>query len=137
MYFYSMKKIRQLPLIIAALSILLIFESCDSADSQKDSETGLVTDGELNLKTGSQPEAKLLKDIFKKKSVNNRDLAEIKESSVLRVVTLYSSTGYFLYRGQTMGFEFELLENLAEHLNLELQIIVAKSSLEMVELLHH
>ena len=132
-----MKKTRQLSLIFAALSILLIFESCGNRDNQRESETKLVIDGELNLETGSQPEARLLKDIFKKKSRKGRDLAEIKESGVLRAVTLYSSTGYFLYRGQTMGFEFELLENLAGHLDLELQIIVAKSSLEMVELLHH
>jgi len=131
-----MIKIRQLALLIAALSISVMLQNCGNGTNQKDSGTKPLIDGELTMDENSQPEARLIKDIFKKAGTS-RDLAKIKENGILRAVTLYSSTGYFLYRGQTMGFEFELLENLAEHLNLELQIIVAKSALEMLELLHH
>jgi len=54
-----------------------------------------------------------------------RDLDEIKEDGKLRVLITYSSTSYFLYKGQAMGFEYELLERLAEHLGLKLELIVA------------
>ena len=55
----------------------------------------------------------------------NRDLDAIKEEGVLRAMVVYSSTSYFLYRGQAMGFEYELLQLLAKDLNLELEIVVS------------
>jgi len=54
-----------------------------------------------------------------------RDLDLIREDGVLKAITIYSSTSYFLYRGQPMGFEYELLERLADHLDLKLEIILA------------
>jgi len=64
----------------------------------------------------------------KKKEIKpvKRDLEEIKEDGILRAITIYSGTSYFLYRGQPMGFEYELLERFAKELGLELQIIIAK-----------
>ena len=56
----------------------------------------------------------------------SRDLDDIKEGEKLKVLVSYSSTSYFLYRGQPMGFEYELLTRLADHLNLELDLIIAK-----------
>ena len=56
-----------------------------------------------------------------------RDYPAIEEEGVLRAITIYSSTSYFLYRGQPMGYEYELLQRLADHLNLELEIVVAKN----------
>ncbi len=55
----------------------------------------------------------------------DRDLDAIKEEGVLRALVVYSSTSYFLYRGQTMGFEYELLERLADDLGLKLEIVVS------------
>ena len=55
----------------------------------------------------------------------DRDLEEIKKDGVLRALVVYSSTSYFLYRGKTMGFEYELLNGLAEHLNLKLELIIS------------
>lgn len=60
-----------------------------------------------------------------KSDVKIRDLDEIKEDGKLRVLITYSSTSYFLYKGQPLGFEYELLERLAEHLGLQLELIVA------------
>ncbi len=57
--------------------------------------------------------------------VFTRDLNKIVEEGKLRVMTIYSSTSYFLYRGRAMGFEYELLERFADHLDLELDIMVA------------
>ncbi len=58
-------------------------------------------------------------------STTQRDLPEIKEQGKLKVLTIYSSTSYFLYRGQTMGFEYELLQSFADFLDVDLDIIMA------------
>lgn len=55
----------------------------------------------------------------------DRDLDDIRKDGVLRALVVYSSTSYFLYKGQAMGFEYELLERLADHLNLKLEIVVS------------
>jgi membrane-bound lytic murein transglycosylase F len=49
-------------------------------------------------------------------------LEQIRENGVLRVVTDYNSTSYFIYRGQPMGYQFELLQNLADFLNVKLEV---------------
>lgn len=56
-----------------------------------------------------------------------KDLPEIRKDGVLKVLVTYSSTSYFLYRGQPMGFEYELLRRLAEHLDLKLHIVITKN----------
>ncbi|WP_439153329.1 transglycosylase SLT domain-containing protein [Winogradskyella sp.] len=56
----------------------------------------------------------------------DRDLEAIRNDGVLKALVVYSSTSYFLYRGQAMGFEYELLQRLADHLDLKLEIVVSK-----------
>ena len=58
--------------------------------------------------------------------VTVRDFDEILQSGKLRALIAYSSTSYFLYKGRPMGYEYELLEKLAAHFNLELELIVAE-----------
>ncbi len=70
----------------------------------------------------SQPEEQ---SVANTKPEVKRDLAQIKEDGKLKVLTIYSSTSYFLYRGQTMGFEYDLLKRFAEYLDVELEIVVA------------
>jgi membrane-bound lytic murein transglycosylase F len=55
----------------------------------------------------------------------DRDLDAIKKDGVLKALVVYSSTSYFLYKGQPMGFEYEILKRLAEHLDLKLEIVVS------------
>lgn len=55
------------------------------------------------------------------------DLQQIKDSGELVVLTLYSSTTYFNYRGQEMGFQYELAEQFAKSLGVKLRIVVAKN----------
>lgn len=59
--------------------------------------------------------------------VGSRDLPEIQKLGKLVVLTDYNSTSYFIYRGTPMGYQYELLQNLAKHLNLELELIVNSS----------
>lgn len=53
------------------------------------------------------------------------DISEIKEKGKLTALTTYSSTSYFIYRGQPMGYEYELLERLADYLEVDLELVVA------------
>ncbi len=64
-----------------------------------------------------------------------RDLPQITASGVLNVITTNNSTSYFLYRGQAMGYEYEMAEHLADKLGLELNIIVADNFNEVFDLL--
>jgi membrane-bound lytic murein transglycosylase F len=49
------------------------------------------------------------------------DLPQIREKGKLTVVTDYNSINYFIYRGQPMGFQYEMLRELAAHLNVNLE----------------
>ena len=55
------------------------------------------------------------------------DLQQIKDSGELVVLTLYSSISYFNYRGQEMGFQYELSEQFAQSLGVKLRVVVAKN----------
>lgn len=64
-----------------------------------------------------------------------RDLETIRESGKLRALIAYSATSYFLYKGQTMGYEYEMLTRLADHLDLELELQIADNLDEMLDIL--
>lgn len=65
-----------------------------------------------------------------------RDIKQIKESGVLKAITTYSPTGYFLYRGQTLGFEYELLKKFADKLGVKLEIVMANDVDSLIPLLN-
>lgn len=67
-----------------------------------------------------------------KKVETAHDLPQIKDSGELVVLTLYSSTSYFSYRGQEMGLQYELSEQFAKSLGLKLRIEVAKNVHELI-----
>lgn len=60
------------------------------------------------------------------------DLQQIKDSGELVVLTMYSSTSYFIYRGQEMGFQYELSQQFAKSLGVKLRIEVARSVSELI-----
>ena len=63
----------------------------------------------------------------------SNDLKEIIKSDTLRVATMYGSTSYFLYRDELMGFDYEMAENLANFLHLNLEFSIATSENEMAQ----
>jgi len=67
----------------------------------------------------------------------SKDLTEIKKDGILRVLVSYSSTSYFVYRGQPMGFEYELLERLAKDLDLELELVLVNNMDKIFQDLNH
>jgi membrane-bound lytic murein transglycosylase F len=54
------------------------------------------------------------------------DLAEIAERGKLIAATGYGATSYFVYKGKPMGYEYELLELLADHLDLDLELRIVR-----------
>lgn len=54
-----------------------------------------------------------------------QDLPQILKSGKVRVVTNYNSTNYFVYKGQPMGYQFELLQEFANFLGLKLEVTVS------------
>ncbi|MFU8861260.1 MAG: transglycosylase SLT domain-containing protein [Cyclonatronaceae bacterium] len=66
----------------------------------------------------------------------HHDLEQIMEKGTLTAITSYSPTSYFIYRGEPMGYEYELLKRLTTHLNLDLEIIVARDLDEMMDMLN-
>ncbi|NIR60634.1 MAG: hypothetical protein GWO02_14550, partial [Gammaproteobacteria bacterium] len=52
------------------------------------------------------------------------DLPEIERSRTLRVATRNSAANYFVWRGQLLGFEYELAQRFAKELGLRLEVVV-------------
>jgi membrane-bound lytic murein transglycosylase F len=86
------------------LSLVIILSSCEEQDIP------------LDIKPTSAAD-----------SVTTIDFNEIVKNDTLKAITIYGPSSYFLYRGQAMGFEYEILEGLAKKLNLHLKIIVSKN----------
>ena len=55
------------------------------------------------------------------------DLEQIRERGYLTAIVQNSSAGYFIYKGQPMGYEYELLQHLADHLDIELKVRLSTS----------
>ena len=53
-----------------------------------------------------------------------RGLSDIKKEGVIRVVTNYNSTNYFVYKGTPMGYQLELLQEFADYLDVKLDVTV-------------
>ena len=52
------------------------------------------------------------------------DMDEIREKGTLTVVTDLNSVNYYIYEGQPLGFQYELLQELSDHLGLRLEVKV-------------
>jgi len=73
------------------------------------------------------------RDVTEMKPGKVADLEEIREDGILKVVTEYNSISYFIYRGQPMGFQYQMLQELANHLDLELDVSVNNNLKENFE----
>src|SRR5690606_8560529 len=59
-----------------------------------------------------------------------RDLSAIQQRDTLVALLTYNSTGYFVYRGQPMGYEYERLRTLAESQDVALQTQLVRDGAE-------
>jgi membrane-bound lytic murein transglycosylase F len=67
--------------------------------------------------------------------VTTIDLEGIKERGKLIAVTNFNSTDYFIYKGEPMGYNYELLKLFAKHLGIGLEIITENNLDNAMELL--
>lgn len=63
------------------------------------------------------------------------DLPQIQERGELVVITANSSTSYFNYRGEPMGFQYELAQQFARSLGVKLKLKVVNNPSDMVHCL--
>ena len=96
------------------LTIALFLSSCGSQESET-----------IEVAVNDEP------------AVLHRDMAEIREDGYLTAIAIYNSTSYFLYKGEPLGFEYELLSQLAKELKLELRIKLAEDIDELFTMLNN
>lgn len=64
------------------------------------------------------------------------DLPQLQEQGELVAVTLYSSTSYFQYKMQDMGYEYDLAKDFAKSVGLKLTMKVATNPARLIEMLN-
>lgn len=67
--------------------------------------------------------------------IEHYDLPQMQDSGVLVALTLNSSISYFDYRGEPMGFQYELANQFAQSLGLKLKVKTARSTQELIHML--
>lgn len=74
----------------------------------------------------------------KKKAENvKNDFEQIKEKGKLTIITLNSSTSYFIYKEEAMGYDYDLAQNFCNEYGLELEVKVAENVNRLVEMLNN
>ena len=64
------------------------------------------------------------------------DLPGLKERRRLRMITRNNAMTYFIYRGQQIGFEYELIKRFASQHDLRLEIVIPNSHAELLSYLN-
>jgi len=64
------------------------------------------------------------------------DLQQIRERGFLQAIVDNNSISYFIYRGQPMGYEYELLQSLTKYLDIDLKIKVISGIEQSIDLLN-
>lgn len=77
----------------------------------------------------------VVKETVKKPVNGSFDLESIKKRGKILVAVESNSINYFIYKGQPLGFQYELLKNFADSFHLPLEIVLSRSIDEDFELL--
>ena len=64
------------------------------------------------------------------------DFSAIKKRGRLRMITRNNPVNYFLWRGELMGFEYDLIKKFADLHQLELEVVVAPPEVDMIDWLN-
>jgi len=64
-----------------------------------------------------------------------KDLDEIDKSDTIKVILTNSPISYFIYKGEPMGFQYELVTRFAKSQGLETRVVLAESIPEAIEIL--
>src|SRR5215210_1551397 len=112
---------RLLRVLLATLLVALPSASC-----KRGPKTKLEAVDEIVRKADVAPPAEPVR----------RDLAEIRERGTLTVLAPYNSTTYFVYRGEPLGYEYELLREFAGAQGLKLKMVVVTDPKSLLPLLN-
>ena len=63
------------------------------------------------------------------------DLDSIRKRGKLIAVTDFNSTNYFIYKGEPMGFHYELLKSFSDHIGIDLEIVTENNLDKAFEML--
>ena len=64
-------------------------------------------------------------------------IEKIKKRGKLIAITGFNAYSYFVYKGKTMGYEYELLQKLGKRLGVEVEIKISRDIKEMFEMLEN
>ncbi|HEX8145756.1 MAG TPA: transporter substrate-binding domain-containing protein [Pyrinomonadaceae bacterium] len=110
--------------------LCLLLSACllcfPAASCRRGPKTKLEAVDPIVRKTGVSPPAEPVK----------RDLAQLRERGELVVLAPYNSTTYFVYRGEPLGYEYELLRAFAEAQGLRLKMVVVTDPKSLLPLLN-
>lgn len=65
------------------------------------------------------------------------DFDQIKQKGELTIITLYSSTSYFIYKEEPMGYDYDLAQDFCDHYGLTLKVKTAENVKKLVEMLNN
>lgn len=105
---------------------------------QEQLKSTFAVSGDRAIAWGVRPDAKQLKQAlnhfinqqklsFVQQPLYKEDLPKLKQRKVLRVITRNNAANYFLWRGELLGFEYELAKKFAKQQGLRLQMVVPPS----------
>lgn len=106
--------------------------------------SGLAVSDTRNIAWASRKAAKeliyelnlFLTERLTRQHLNSRhldDWTEIKKRGRLRMITRNGPASYFLWRGELMGYEYELVRHFAKQHKLDVEVVVAPSDADMID----
>ena len=114
---------RSMNRVCAAFILILLLWGCGAQEGQsKRPVQDSLTLGKAEIDSPIEP---VFKEVTEPQV--EFDLPQIRERNRLVALTGYSSNSYFIYKGETLGFEYELLKMLANDLGLELEIVIVRN----------
>jgi len=114
----SSRPVLRLLAVLSALLLTLVVAACRLQERKSPAVNADDTAKPLDGAPTREP----------KREPITRDLEAIRETKTLNVVFTFNSTGYFIYRGLTMGYEYELLERFATDQGLKLKVVLVRDS---------
>ncbi len=104
-----------LRVIISIFSVLAVLTSCDVSKQKTEKNSGQIIQVHIDKDT-------VLNSILNRKK--------------LRAVTDYGSVSYLIYRGEPIGYQYELLKYLTKYLDVDLELVIESNLEKSIEMLN-
>ncbi|MFZ6051614.1 MltF family protein [Halocola ammonii] len=110
-------KIKNWHIALALVTLFIFAVACENKDPKAD-----------NSNTSTE--------VAKAEELADIDLERILERGKIVLLTENSSTSYYVYRGQPMGYDYELIRSFAKHLGVDLEVKVIEDLNDMFRMLN-